>query len=77
MRQLANVAYGAAGVWKSVGVGKSGSFGASLSELFAAIAKEAKQRLDQFNAQALANIAWAFATVGQQGEQLFKAMGQN
>ena len=40
-REFANVAYGGAGVWKSVGVGKSGSFRASLSELFAAIAKEA------------------------------------
>jgi len=48
--EFANVAYRAAGVWKSVGVGKSGSFRASLSQLLAAIAKEAKQRLDQFNA---------------------------
>ena len=58
-REFANVAYGGAGVWKSVGVGKSGSFRASLSELFTAIAKEAKQSLDQFNAQNLANTAWA------------------
>ena len=63
-REFANVAYGGAGVWKSVGVGKSGSFRASLIELFAAIAKEAKHSLDQFNAQDLANTAWAFATVG-------------
>ena len=34
---------------------------------------EADQRLDQFNAQNLANTAWAFATVGQHDEQLFKA----
>ena len=32
--------------------------------MFAAIAKEAKQCLDQFNSQQLANTAWAFATVG-------------
>jgi len=75
-RQFANVAYGAAGVWKSVGVGKSGSFRASLSELFAAIAKEAKQSLDQFNAQNLANTAWAFATVGQKDELLFNALAR-
>ena len=40
-RAFANVAYGAAGVWQSVGVGKSVGFRASLCELFAAIAKEA------------------------------------
>ena len=34
----------------------------------------AERRLDQFNAQNLANTAWALATVvGQQHEQLFKA----
>ena len=66
--EFANVAYRAAGVWKSVGVGKSGSFRASLSQLLAAIAKEAKQSLDQFNAQNLANTAWAFATGGEKDE---------
>ena len=64
-RAFANVAYGAAGAWKSVGVGKSVGFTSSLCELFAAIAKEAKQCLDEFNAQNLANTAWAFATVAQ------------
>ena len=44
-RQVANVAYGAAGVWKSVGSRKSGRFWACLSELFAAIAKEAMSKL--------------------------------
>ena len=73
-RELANVAYGAAGTWKSVGVGISVGFTSSLCELFAAIAKEAKQRLDQFNGQGLANTAWAFATVGQKDDQLFKAL---
>ena len=75
-RQLANVAYGAASVWKSVGVGKSGRFWAFLIELFGAIAKEAKQCLDEFNAQGLANTAWAFATVGQKDDQLFKALAR-
>ena len=69
-RAFANVAYAAAGVWKSVG------FTSSLCELFAAIAKEAKQRLDQFNVQGLANTAWAFATVGQKDDQLFKALAR-
>ena len=36
----------------------------------------AERRLDQFNAQELANTAWAFATVGQQGEQLFKVLAK-
>ena len=46
--------------------------------LFNALAKMAERRLDQFNAQALANIAWALAvaTVGQHEEQLFKAMAK-
>ena len=69
-RVLANVAYGAAGVCKSVSVGKF------LGELFAAISKEGEWRLDEFNAQDLANTGWAFATVGQQDEQLFKALAK-
>ena len=75
-RQLANVAYGGTCVCKSIGVGKSVDVWKSLSELFAAIAKEAERRLDQFNAQQLANTAWAFATVGQKDEQLFKALAK-
>ena len=75
-RAFTNVAYGAAGVWKSVGVGKSVGFTSSLCELFAAIAKEAKQRLDQFNVQNFTNTAWAFATVGQKDDQLFKALAR-
>ena len=70
------MAYGAASVWKSVGVGKSVGFRSSLCELFAAIAKEAKQCLDQFNAQDFANTAWTFATEGQKDEQLFKALAK-
>ena len=75
-RAFANVAYGAAGVWKSVGVGKSVGFTSSLCELFEAIAKVAKQRLDQFNGQDFASTAWAFATVGQKDDQLFKALAR-
>ena len=36
----------------------------------------AEQRLDKFNLQNIANTAWAFATVGQQDEQLFKALAR-
>ena len=36
----------------------------------------AATRLDKFNAQNLANTAWAVATVGQQDEQLFKALAR-
>ena len=36
----------------------------------------AEQCLDKFNAQDLANTAWAFAKVGQQDEQLFKALAR-
>ena len=34
----------------------------------------AERRLDKFSAQELANTAWAFATVEEQDEQLFKAL---
>ena len=37
-------------------------------QLFKALAKMAERRLDQLNAQALANMAWAFTTVGQEEE---------
>ena len=36
----------------------------------------AERRLYEFNAQNLANTSWAFATVGQQDEQLFKALAK-
>ena len=70
------MAYGAASVWKSVSVGKSVGFRSSLCELLAAIAEEATQCLDQFNAQDFANTAWAFATVGQKDEQFFKVLAR-
>ena len=36
----------------------------------------AERHLDKFNLQELANMAWAFATVGQQDAQLFKALSR-
>ena len=43
---------------------------------FKAISSMAERRLDEFKPQELANTAWAFATVGQQDEQLFKALAR-
>ena len=40
------------------------------------MARIAEWRLDKFSAQNLANTAWAVATVGQQDEQLFKALAR-
>ena len=47
-------------------------------QLFKAVAKIAERRLGQFDAQDIANMAWALAvaTVGQQDEQLFKALAR-
>ena len=36
----------------------------------------AERRLDKFKVQNLANTAWAFAKVGQEDEQLFKALAR-
>ena len=36
----------------------------------------AERHLDKNKAQELTNTAWAFATVGQQDEQLFKALAR-
>ena len=60
-RELANVAYGAA---------CSGS-GESLGALFALLARVAQRRVGEFNAQELANTAWAFATADQSDAPLF------
>ena len=54
-RELANVGYGAA----------CSSMGKSLGALFAALARTAQRRVGEFNAQELANTAWAFATADQ------------
>ena len=45
-------------------------------QLFKSLAKMAERRLDEFNAQGLANTAWAFATVGQKDELLFNALAR-
>ena len=42
--------------------------------LFKALAAAAEQLMRNFNPQALANTAWAFATVGHKGKQLFTAL---
>ena len=44
-RDLANVAYGAAGIWKSVGV----VTGQQDEQLFRALARTAERRMDKFN----------------------------
>ena len=48
--------------------------GQSDAQLFAVLLGEAKQRLGNFNAQELANTAWAFATARQKDGQLFTAL---
>ena len=55
-RELANVAYGAAHMWKSVGVA---TLGQQDEQLFRALARVADGRLGKFNEQHLANTAWA------------------
>ena len=41
--------------------------------LFVVLGKAVERRLGKFNAQHLANTAWAFATVGQEDARLFMA----
>ena len=40
------------------------------------MARAAELRLSDFNVQALANTAWAFATASQQDTQLFAALAR-
>ena len=61
-RQLANVAYGAA----------LSGMGVSLGVQFAVLARAAEQHLGEFNAQELANTAWAFASADQLNALLFR-----
>ena len=42
----------------------------------ATLGMSAEQRRSEFNAQELANAAWAFATVGHSDEKLFAALGR-
>ena len=65
-RELANVAYGAAGC------GRNGM----LRMLGAALARAAERRLSDFNPQDVANSAWAFATVKDRNEKLFAALAR-
>ena len=44
--------------------------------LFVASARAAKQRMSDFKEQELANIAWAFASVGQLDVPLFTALAR-
>ena len=46
------------------------------ARLFAALGKKAERRVGNFDPQALANIAWAFATLGQADVQLFTALAK-
>ncbi|KAJ1454477.1 hypothetical protein M885DRAFT_242440 [Pelagophyceae sp. CCMP2097] len=56
-------------VW---GVAKLKRFDAP--ELFAAVAAEAVRKMGTFDAQALANIIWAYATAGVEAPELFRAV---
>ena len=47
-----------------------------LSLLFAALTRAAEQRVSEFNAQELANTAWAFATVGQSDTKLVATLAR-
>ena len=45
-------------------------------QLFTVLAKTADWHMSEFNAQGLANTAWAFAMVGQPDAQLFMALAR-
>ena len=66
--EIANVAYGAT---QCICRGQLPAL------LLASLAREAERRASELNAQELANTAWAFAKVGQQDEQLFKAVPES
>ena len=44
--------------------------------LFAALARAAERCMHEFNAQGLANTAWAFATLGQLDALMFVALAR-
>ena len=48
--------------------------GKSMTTLFVPLATVAERRMGDFNSQALANTAWAFATVSHKDQQLFTAL---
>ena len=45
-------------------------------KLFNALARAAEQRVSEFDKQAVANTAWAFATLKQPHEKLFMALAR-
>ena len=65
-RELANVCYGVT----------FSSKGKMLGAVIAALARAAERRMHRFNAQDLANTAWAFATLGQLDALLFAALAR-
>ena len=65
-REIANVAYGAAGCQRC----------GALSLLFAALARAVETRLSEFNPQSVANTAWGFATASHCDQQLFAALAR-
>ena len=46
------------------------------AELFRTLARASEQRVGGFNAQELANTAWAFATIGQLDAKLFTTLAR-
>ena len=48
----------------------------SNAQVFEALARAAELRLSDFNVQALANTAWAFAIAIQSDAELFKALAR-
>ena len=64
-RQMANVAHA---------VVKCALRGTTLNNLFDALASASVARVREFNAQALANTAWAYATAGHAAPQLLDAL---
>ena len=65
-RQLANIVYGVTQVFTRL---------SHLDKkLFAELAMAANLRMNEFNAQDIANTAWAFATLGKMDEKLCAAL---
>ena len=65
-RGLANIAHGAARI----------KTGQALEVLWVTLATAAQQRMPLFNAQDIANTAWAFATAARSDELLFVALAR-
>ena len=65
-RELANIVYGAARNGREKWMGT----------MFMVLARAAEQQVGDFNAQGLANTAWAFATAGQSDALLFMMLAR-